>query len=702
MVCAITYYAFDLRDLAWGTPLDFRGDSLLTMSAIQNMIQNGWYFHTNHLGFPLGQYLQDFPAPADGLFLLSTKVLSQVFSNPANVFNFLVLSAFPLNYCGAFVGLRMMRIPAAMTVAGAVMYAMLPYNFLHGPGHVGLLWNFSIPIWVAFLVRQLSDDPILHKWANPFRTQSADRIVIRATIGTLAVGVLAATTGFYYFAFFLVLATPVAVLEVWRERSLLRSSVALSIATSLVCFGMQILPIVTFQRTYGRNTSSAARTLSEVATWGLKPLALFTPPRYTRLKFLSHWFGRVWPDSVSAENATALGILIAVTVLITIVGSYVLGKRDELELVKRLSQMLFFCLFLAVPYGGAYLLGGLGFTQVRVWSRIAIVIGFIGIAIFWELCSQVRSRLNARSRRSVGIFTAFISLLALLQLVDSVPTTSATSRNEITHDWASMRRLVRQIDARIGRHARIFQLPLVPFPESPPVNLMTDYEHLKPYLVDPNKFFGYGGVKGRSLPWAERLATDPEIQIEEIRTAGFDALWIDQNGWPSGADPYESVLIDHFKLKPIFGSAHRYVVFDIRSIRVRPAIKERQAELVSPITTELGSGFWPEETDGHISWHWAGTYGFLHLRNLARREATVEIKFEIELRKTGQLTFDRPCRVSPANVQNVYSVSCKVQVPITGATIRISSTVGPIDDDDPRDLRFRILNISTRVVSVRG
>src|SRR5665811_1326720 len=54
-----------------------------------------------------------------------------------------------------------------------------------------------------------------------------------------------------------------------------------------------------------------------------------------------------------------------------------------------------------------------------------------------------------------------------------------------------------QVQAMLPPGASVFQLPYLPFPESPPMFGMSDYEPLRGYLNTAGFRWSYGATKGR-------------------------------------------------------------------------------------------------------------------------------------------------------------------------------------------------------------
>lgn len=686
LVGFIVSWAYRLTTLSLSVPIEFSGDSVLTMSAINNMVHQAWYFSTPHVGFPFGQSLQDFPAVADGFFLFVMRLLTLVSSNPAAVFNVLFVAAFPLNYVGAYVGLKICKVRPSVAMGGAIVYALLPFNFGHGPGHVALVWNWSIPIWMSYVLMQLAQLSIDRGGKGlrvGVRRSYLDRKRLNAVV-PLLIGVVASVSGFYYFVFFLLVAVPSGVCEAYYVRRLRECQLLKSVGFGLLMFAVQISPILFFQRRFGGNLEVAKRSLGEVAFYGLKPLGLMMSPGSSPFRGLVPW-----PDGIdlNAENAVSLGILLGLVILTAPIVALISPRWHSVE-----CKLITLFLLISIPYAGGYVLGVLGFTQVRVWSRSAVVLGFLGISLVCRLLDKYLSD-PKKSLKATSFVYVTASILVLIQVVDSVPRVVATKPSEISSEWADLRRFTKSMENIYGPDAKVFQVPIVPFPENPPVERMTDYEHLKPYLVEPRMFFSYGGVKGRSIPWADRLSTDPKEQIREIAGVGFDALWVDRFGW-SGESPYEIVLKNEFGLSPLVDQAERYAVYDLRGLPSNLPQSEK-ARILSPVLARFGDGFGPNESDGTGSWRWAGKTGNIEITNLSKTRARVGIRMEIELRQVGGLKLPEDCKVYGSTKTLERTVKCRLSVPPSGVTLKIATTNPPYIDDDPRDLRFRVMSLET-------
>jgi phosphoglycerol transferase len=134
-----------------------------------------------------------------------------------------------------------------------------------------------------------------------------------------------------------------------------------------------------------------------------------------------------------------------------------------------------------------------------------------------------------KRKRITSLF--ILTLVGTLALLDTNPRQLLPSYDKTAQAWESDHFLVQQVETAFGQDAMIFQLPIVPFPENPPVVNMSDYEHLRGHFHSSTLRWSYGGVKGRSGDWQSSLPTDPKLLIAKLRILRFQAVWVDRNGY---------------------------------------------------------------------------------------------------------------------------------------------------------------------------
>jgi hypothetical protein len=346
-------------------------------------------------------------------------------------------------------------------------------------------------------------------------------------------------------------------------------------------------------------------------------------------------------------------------------------------------------------------LGVLGLTQIRVWSRSTIVLAFPALIFLFQLAQMFADRFNKAKSKYL-----FFMILAAFQILDSTPTSLAPNYAMTSQEWNRDKRIADVIQNSISPQARVFQLPIVKFPENPPTFQQADYEHLRMYLHIPSAYFSYGGVKGRESQWLNRLSNDPKTLFTQLSLVGFDAVWIDSRGFQ--ANPSN---ISIFAEKEIGGSLitsenSPFSLYDLRNFSAdlkRSMPLENQAEikrqLLIPISLSPSGGMYPRETDGLDEWFWSSSSGLLNIQNHSGTDTRVVVSGSIDAFNSGNLTINGACELQFKVSQRAEDFRCEFVVPRNGAQMTFASDNQETDDTDPRDLRFRLVNL--KVVEVQ-
>ena len=517
-----TVIVFQLWNLNPRIPVLYSGDGLLTLNGLRNMKLGNWYWTTDKLGVPFGQDLRDFPAIADNLHLVMLWVGIKVFRDEFLVFNGFFFATYLFAFLGGFIGSRMLRISQPISVFIGVIYAILPYHFQHGPGHLYLAAYWPIPIWFSFLARQLIQGMQIPGPNNLSIGQIRSWLTSAAGIQVIVISVIAATTGLYYAFFFLALSFVTGLINI-SERDSKKTwfPTFWSALISMLILGLQFFPIWLYQKQNGNNLSIVKRSISALEFYSLKLSNMVLPVSGHRLHFLASLRDRSNPAYLVGEGTEALGVLGTVG-LLAIVCMSIFALRNRIsELFRVLTTLAVSSLIIAMTGGLGFLLGVAGFTQIRVWSRMSIVIAFPAIIICAIFIEKILRRLRP------PLFFTCLSIILCLVILDTNPGHQLPSYAETSREWNSDKSLVSSIENKFGRDAQVFQFPQVPFPENPPVVRMSDYDLLRGYMHSTTMKWSYGGVKGRVL-------IDDEVSqgfLKKLSQSDFEVIWLDKYGY---------------------------------------------------------------------------------------------------------------------------------------------------------------------------
>ncbi len=174
--------------------------------------------------------------------------------------------------------------------------------------------------------------------------------------------------------------------------------------------------------------------------------------------------------------------------------------------------------------GLAWFLAVAGFTEMRGWNRISTLVAFLALA--WLVLSV--DRLLASSRLAqIGRWpiAAGALVLVLVGIADQTSSAIVPDRRDVATEFAADREYFAQLEEQLPRGAAVFQLPYMPYPETPAIENMIVYDPLRPYLHTNELKWSYGGMKGRESDWQAVTGSKPTSEIvDDAIAAGFSAV----------------------------------------------------------------------------------------------------------------------------------------------------------------------------------
>ena len=141
-----------------------------------------------------------------------------------------------------------------------------------------------------------------------------------------------------------------------------------------------------------------------------------------------------------------------------------------------------------------------------------------------------------------------------------------SSRKELEIQYWQDGYFIRQIEGSVPSHSMIYQLPYVPFPETPPAHEMKDYDEMRGYLHSGSLRWSYGAMKGRGTDrWLSAIGAQPVDQmLHSVATAGFAGIYIDRYGYADHAAAIESQLKKLLDEEPLVSETGRLSFFLLR------------------------------------------------------------------------------------------------------------------------------------------
>ncbi len=608
-------------------PLYYSGDNLMGQMFVQNVLDTGSVYDNPRLGGPGAADMRDYPIP-DILHIAVLRLLGLVCSDSGVVLNLFYLLAFPLTAVSAYFALRRLRLGRLAALVPAVLYACASYHFLRCRGHIFLCAYYLVPVMLWLVLR-------VYLGRGPFR-----RPLSWEAAGAALVCVLTGLAGVYY-AFFsccLLLAAGAADGVRRRRWGVLAASVvpAVLVAGSLAA---ALAPSILYTMHAGRNPEIAQRRPAEADIYSLDICEMLMPVMRHRIGYLAHlreqFFaaprqatGEAWADSLGA--LASLGFL-------GLVARFLWRRRRPGQ---RADDGLAYLVVVAAVLGT---LGGLGCLfsfyvspMIRCYSRLSIFIAFLALAGLFLGLQRLAGRF-VRGPLTKAAYAAGLAVLLALGLLDQTSADFTPYYTANRKEFNSDEDFGRRIEALLPAGSMVYQMPYVSFPENPPVNNLTDYELLRPFLHTRTLRWSYGAVRGREAArWQADLATRPLPEVvETLALTGFRGVYLDRAGFADSGAGTEEELSCLLGAEPLVSRNGRQTFFDMtefaEALRSRFTDAEWEARrdaVLHPVEVRWEGGFLAPEQGPEGAWRWCGPRGELHVVNASRTSRRVVLRME--------------------------------------------------------------------------
>ncbi len=597
---ALSYRVWDLSPRV---PINSEGDARLITNLVKNVADQGWWTTNPDLGVPTGQQLYDFPHNGETFQLAIIRFMSLFTKSPGLLMNVYFLLGIGLASVAAFVALRHLRFGMGLSLVAATALTWLPFRIGHGEFHLFRVSFWWVPLAVVIVVWTLHwrerflldpEPPRRPGRGSDLAWNLRHNLRPRRVLAFAAMIVVLAGSETMTTAFTLTLLALTGVIAALRRRDGATLIVhGLAIATLALVVALLFLPTLRFVATNGTNTEAGRRVVTEQEQFGLKISSLLLPDPTHRWSLIGQPEGRIRETTpIPSEAGMSIGLLGAAGFLGAVGHSLTRGwgarrrdprpPHDRAGLRDDLGLLVVVATLVAVVSGGAILLSLAGLSQVRVWNRMSLVIGFASLT--YALTSletgwaMIRARIaegpgrdRAWVRQAVGV--ALVIPLVGFVLWDGahVAGLDYEAKDEA---WAADAAWVERIDEATPDGTAVFQLPVVQFPEETPPGRMLDYDHLRAFIHtdDGDLRWSYGAIKGRpDGDW--QLAVRNQLgevgALPALIGAGFTGLWVDTFGYTDGGTTIRAQLDETTGVEPMVSGDGRTLYYDLRPLRDR-------------------------------------------------------------------------------------------------------------------------------------
>lgn len=630
--CVLSMIAAALALRLWHAdrivPLTYSGDGLFNLVLVKAVLENGWFLINPHLGAPFGQQLYDFAiVNGDNPQWLIIKTIGLFTSSPAEALNAFYFGTFPLMALTGFLALRLLAVSRPVAVVIAVLFSLAPNHFFNGEGHLflGAAWSVPLACWLVLAVA--AGEPLFER-----RARSGPRLLAwmsRRTLAVLAVCVIVGSTSTYYAVFAVILVTTATLLTAVRQRTW-RALATGAVVTALVAVTMTVslAPSLVYRIDHGANALVGTRVPQESELYSLKLVRLLLPVKAHRLEPLAELNrkyvataplpGEGPGEALGAVAAAGLVWLIAVAFMTLFGVRFVQG----LERHRHVAGAALVAFLVGTTGGIAALFSYVVSPQLRGWNRISIFIAFFALVAVALGLDALRRRFEAHAWPAWGLGVLLAGVL-VLGWFDQTSPAAVPPYAAIEGQFRSDKDFVMAIEHRLPRGAAVFQLPYIPFPETPPQGRMMDYDEFRGYVHSSALRWSYGAMKGRPADWESELAGEPINRVlPAVAAAGFAGIYVDRFGYADNGVGIEAAIARMAGGAPILSADKRLAFFDLRPYAAALAGQRSSTSLAAlrkatlePVRAVWRAGFYPPEADATGMWRWAARRASVTLLN---------------------------------------------------------------------------------------
>jgi hypothetical protein len=501
------------------------------------------YADNPDLGFPHGLNVF-FSGQVDVASALVMAALSLVIHSGVTLLDVFDLLAFFGVGASAYFFFRALRVRPWIGVLLGASFSLAPYHFIRiGYGHAFIANYWAVPLAgiLALVVAGRETDPFAG-WSARASTTRARRL--RRILPPLALAVLIATTGAYYFVFATIAVAGVWLVSVLRA-ALHRDPIRTLAVPTIVLGGLGLAvgtALVLFNAGYGQRYEPyfTSRSALESELYAGKLTTLLAPWTGTGIPKLGHLVGvydSTSPLLKSAESpgmpvggAIGLVLLMAALVAVAVGGGSVprtwFGRvaADARVRILGLAAVWVFLFYIVTGLGivVAVVVG----PELRAWSRFSVFLILFGLGFVGLLLELATDRFRIR-----WVAAAVIVVVAVVDQIGGVH--RAIPLVDGTDPQAAG--FVKQADDLLPDGCGVVQLPLKSFPDSGTIDALGDYDEGSMYLNTPSGHlrWSYGSIRG-TLGWdAWQEATTPRAFARAVAASGACAIEVDMKGYHS-------------------------------------------------------------------------------------------------------------------------------------------------------------------------
>ena len=509
----ITFRMWTLE--SWNYPVGYTADHLFTLFFSSKYASGDLVpfllKDIASLNAPLGAHLSDLPGSED-LTYWSIGLLQKIFGLflGSNISLLLILIANAISIYFFFI---YMRISNAFSIAGSVLFGLSHYFLLRNFEHVILTHALHLP-WLFVVL----------DWFFQATTVWTRRKVIFVNLISFFTGLLFV----YYTYIFMQLILFLFIYNLYFKRKDQSKMIFFAAISCMAGLLITQLDTLYFRIGNGANPNILTRDLASIEIYSLKIADMLIPFTHSISK-LQSFAHKIYYDQnflIHTEPGYSyLGLIGGIAFLFAALEPLLSFLKIIQSKVTHFTIYLYWLLMFSLAGGVNFFISVVtGVHSFRCTNRYSIFILMISLLVFFKFMDRF---FTPTKKYIICIAIILISLLDLPQRKSQLDFQAVKAAVDSDIEFVS------KVESYLPTGAKVFQLPVVEFPEYPKINLMTDFEHFRPSFYTNNYSWSYGAVKGRNdNAWQRDVEKLPAKEmIIGLQERGFSALYINKRAY---------------------------------------------------------------------------------------------------------------------------------------------------------------------------
>ena len=601
----ISYIIFDLDKIDLSIPpLYGGGDGILVLWFIKNLIKFGDIFNSNLSSAPTDFSMYRWPIIAENIHLFSFKIISLFKDDIYFIYIFYYLAKFYIIGLLTFFSLKLLKISNLTNLVISILFVFSPIAFSRYLGHYFLGIYYAVPCFFGICIYSL------RIFFQNYKLKSSDYILIVILSGFISL------SGIYYayfsILFFLILFLILLSINFSKTGLNLNYAYLFPLIISFIIvfiiflFSLDVI-IANFQN---NNTLGSIRSNPLVVSdiYGLKINSLFLPISNHIFSIFAGYKNLVNSFPLTNENSlNSVGLISSVGLIILLLWPFVnlyfffkkknfLSNKDILDNpdILFITLNIFFIFFI---YGILIsIIGGFSlfimqiFSGIRVYSRISIFFGFFGLVTIAVIIQIIKDNLefnnlvnkNFIKKTLINLLIIFILFVGLIDQIGRRGPLQIIEKH-----FKSDQDFFNKVEQQLSKNSKVFILPVLPFPEHPPINKLVDYDHMRAHIHTENIHFNYPAFReSNSFKWQAKISNLPLIPgpikninfekwdnysdfidvenfLSSCKLFGFEGIILDRNAFFNNGENLLNKFQDNLNNKGFMSDDERYVFFKL-------------------------------------------------------------------------------------------------------------------------------------------